>query len=236
MEGLAGAEVEKAGGEAEPQRSPGGARKPPPGAATASGARAASQAHPAYRLVCDVSVDVALPDQFPTVTLKDAEDAEGRHDPLAFRIGMAEGVALAHALAGTAAPRPLTHDLFALALERLGVEILAVRLTGRIGATYLAELDLKGPAGREVLSCRPSDGICLALRQRVPAPVLCDERLFEIAGDVPPDELEGAPQPANSEPAAASSGPAHSSPPSPMPEGARSAFSSRRGTPRRPAG
>lgn len=202
MEGLAGAEVESAAqGEAEPVRPPSGARTPPPKAVPPSAAPAALRPRRAHRLVRVVSVDVALPDQFPTVTLEDAEgalaagDAEERRGPLAFRIGMAEGVALAHALAGTAAPRPLTHDLFALALERFDVEILAVRLTGRIGATYLAELDLVGPAGRQVLSCRPSDGICLALRQRVPAPVLCDERLFEVAGDVPPDELDGPGEP-----------------------------------------
>ncbi len=137
-----------------------------------------------YRIVRVASVGVALPDQYPTVTLEDVEEHRER---LSFRIGTAEGVALAHALGGTAAPRPLTHDLFALALERCGVEVVAVRLTGRLGATYLAELELTGPAGREVLSCRPSDGICLALRQRVAAPVLCDERLFATPGDVPPD-------------------------------------------------
>ena len=137
-----------------------------------------------YRIVRVASVDVALPDQYPTVTLEDVEEHRAR---LAFRIGTAEGVALAHALAGTSAPRPLTHDLFALALERCGVDVVAVRLTGRIATTYFAELELAGPRGREVLSCRPSDGICLALRQRVAAPVLCDERLFVVPGDVAPD-------------------------------------------------
>jgi bifunctional DNase/RNase len=150
----------------------------PPGAAPPAVVRRA------YRIMRVASVDVTLPDQFPMVVL---EDLEGRGERLAFRIGMAEGVALAHSLAATTAPRPLTHDLFALALERYGVEIVAVRLTGRIGATYLAEIELTGLAGREVLSCRPSDGICLALRQRVPAPVLCDERLFAASGDIYPD-------------------------------------------------
>ncbi len=142
-----------------------------------------------YRIVRAASVDVVLPDQFPTVTL---EDGEGPGARLSFRIGTAEGVALAHALAGTTAPRPLTHDLFALTLERYGIEIVAVRLTGRTGATYFAEMELVGPGGRQVLSCRPSDGICLALRQRVAAPVLCDERLFAMSGDVPPEPPAGA--------------------------------------------
>lgn len=163
----------------------------------------APEAYPdTYRIVRVVSVDVTLPDQYPAVTL---EDVEGHGDRLAFRIGTAEGVALAHALAGTAAPRPLTHDLFALALERYGVEVVAVRLTGRIGTTFLAELELTGPAGRQVLPCRPSDAICLALRQRVAAPVLCDERLFTSGGDV----LPGAPSPE----------PSPSPSPEPSPEG-----------------
>ncbi len=131
------------------------------------------------------SVRVALPDQHPVVSLEDTE-VQGRI--LSFRIGMAEGAALAHVLDGTVAPRPSTHDLFAAALQRYAVDVLAVRLTGRVGSTYLAELDLLGGHGREVLTCRPSDGICLALRQRVPAPVLADDRLFTEAGDVLPDE------------------------------------------------
>lgn len=209
MEGLAGTEVEREVArvepEVEPDVSPGSdvpartgrpaPRRSSPGsspkASLTASQRAAPEALPTirarttHRLVRVVSVDVALPDQYPTVTLEDTE--EGR-DRLGFRIGTAEGVALAHVLAGTTAPRPLTHDLFALAMERFGVEILAVRLTGRVGTTYLAEVELVGPAGRQVLSCRPSDGICLALRQRVPAPLLCDERLFVVTGDVPPPE------------------------------------------------
>jgi len=42
------------------------------------------------------------------------------------------------------------------------------------------------PGGREVLDCRPSDGIVLALRMPVPAPILVDERLLDDAGDVAP--------------------------------------------------
>ena len=147
-----------------------------------------------FRIVTVSSVRVALPDQHPVVSLEDTE-VQGR--TLSFRIGMAEGAALAHVLDGTVSPRPSTHDLFAAALQRYAVDVLAVRLTGRVGSTYLAELDLLGGHGREVLTCRPSDGICLALRQRVPAPVLADDRLFTEAGDVLPDEaLPVAPPPA----------------------------------------
>lgn len=149
-----------------------------------TGAPAGSVRGSAFRLVNVLSVEVTLPDQYPVVTL---EEAEPRRRRLAFRIGMAEGAALAHALAGTEAPRPLPPDLFSQVIQRFGIEVVAVRLVGRRGSTYLAELDLVGPKGRELVSCRPSDGIALALRQRLPAPVLADERLLATAGDVTPD-------------------------------------------------
>lgn len=135
-----------------------------------------------FRMMAVTSVEVALPDQYPLLTLVETEGGGRR---LAFRIGLPEGVALAHARAGTMAARPLTHDLFADVLERLAVEVVAVRLVGRYGATYLAQLDLMGPRGREVVACRPSDGIILALHQRVAAPILADERLLATSGDVP---------------------------------------------------
>ena len=134
-----------------------------------------------FRLAHMVSVEVGLPDQYPLVVLEDVEEHRWR---LQFRIGLAEGVALAHVLQGTRAPRPLTSELFSTVLERFGIEVLAVRLTARTGSTYVAELDLVGAAGHEVVPCRPSDGLCVALAQRLPAPVLVDELLFTEPGDV----------------------------------------------------
>jgi len=135
-----------------------------------------------FRLVQLVSVAVTLPDQFPTVVL---EDAEEHHLQLSFRVGMTEGAAIAAALEVRTPARPLTHDLFAGVLERFSIDVLAVRLIGRVGSTYLAEMELIGAGGqRETLSCRPSDGICLALRQRVAAPMLAAELLFTQPGDV----------------------------------------------------
>jgi uncharacterized protein len=136
-----------------------------------------------FRVVEVASVDIELPDQFPVLRL---EEAEPPSRELSFRIGVPEGVAIAHALRHLATPRPLTHELFTTLLKRLGVDIVAVRLTGREAGTYVAELDLMATRGREVLACRPTDGIALALRQVVPAPVLVDERLFTERGDVTP--------------------------------------------------
>lgn len=135
----------------------------------------------AWCIVAVRSVSLELPEQYPVVTLVETGPA-GRS--LGFRVGLSEGVSLRHALDATTAPRPLTHDLFAACLRRLSAEVTAVRLTGRRGALWTAEIEMMTAKGREVLECRPSDGLGLALRQRpVAAPVLADERLFS-PGDV----------------------------------------------------
>jgi bifunctional DNase/RNase len=137
---------------------------------------------PVFRVMDVVEVTVALPSPYPTVTLREAEPP---YRTLSIPVGLPEGTALAHALYKVATPRPLTHELMAEVLQRLNTDLAAVRLVGRFSGTYVAELDLVGVHGHEVVSCRPTDGLTLALRQGVPAPILADERLFSTEGDVP---------------------------------------------------
>lgn len=66
------------------------------------------------------------------------------------------------------------------------IDVIAVRLVGRDQGNYLAELDVMAPNGRERIGCRPSDGLVLALRMPVAAPILVDERLLEESGEVVP--------------------------------------------------
>jgi bifunctional DNase/RNase len=129
----------------------------------------------------DVSLD--LPSTYPSVALVEA-DLSGRM--IVFPVGLPEGAAMAQALRRMPSPRPLTHELFMQVLQRSRIDVIAVRLTGRLDGNYLAELDLMTPHGRERIDCRPSDGIILALRMPVPAPILADERLLEDLHDVEP--------------------------------------------------
>ncbi len=129
------------------------------------------------------SVTVDLPNQHPTVLLRELE-SPGRH--LSFSIGFQDAIALSHALRRIPTPRPLTNELLSEVLERFRIDVVAVRLVGRQGSLYFAELDFRGTSGRSVLSCRPSDGLIVALLQRVPVPVLVDRRLFEDDEDVVP--------------------------------------------------
>ena len=132
-------------------------------------------------LVFDVAVH--LPTPHALVTLREL-DAPNRR--LEIPVGIPEATALAHAWRGVTTPRPLTHELFAEVLVRLGATIDAVRITGRRAGVVLAEMELTSPRGHELVSCRPTDALTLAIRQGVPAPMLVDVRLFDAEGDVEP--------------------------------------------------
>jgi bifunctional DNase/RNase len=131
--------------------------------------------------VQDVALD--LPSQYPIVTLTESEPP---NRSLVFPVGLAEGTAMALALRRMNSPRPSTHELFMQVLQRVRMDVIAVRLIGRTNGNYLAELDIMAPDGRERIACRPSDGLILALRMPVTAPVLVDERLLTGVGDVAP--------------------------------------------------
>ena len=136
-----------------------------------------------FRLALVSSVTVDLPNQHPTVLLRELESPRRQ---LQFSIAMHDAVVLAHALRRIATPRPLTHELFGDVLRGFDIDVVAVRLVGRQGSVYFAELDLRGHTDRSVHACRPSDGLTLALLQPVPAPILVDARLFDEQGDVEP--------------------------------------------------
>jgi bifunctional DNase/RNase len=140
---------------------------------------------PAFRVMDVEDVALDLPAQYPAVTLVEAEPP-GRM--LVFPVGLPEGTAMAQALRRMDSRRPMTHELFMHVLQRARIDVIAVRLVGREEGNLMAELDLMTASARERVDCRPSDGIVLALRMPVPAPILVDERLLEYAGDVAPYE------------------------------------------------
>jgi hypothetical protein len=136
-----------------------------------------------YRMALIAAVNVDLPNQHPTVVLRESESPRRQ---LSFSIGFQDAVVLSHAMRRIPTPRPLTHELMSQVLQSFDIDVVAVRLVGRQGAIYFAELDLRGRTGRSVLSCRPSDGLTVALLQPVSVPILIDRRLFEMDGDVTP--------------------------------------------------
>ncbi len=152
---------------------------------TASGHTEAPSDPPApeFSMAVVSAVNVDLPTQHPTVILREIESPRRQ---LSFSVGLQDGVALSHALRRIPTPRPLTHELMSGILQGFDIDLVAVRMVGRQGAVYFAELDLRGRTGRSVHACRPSDGLTVALLQPVPVPILVDRRLFEERGDVAP--------------------------------------------------
>jgi len=157
---------------------------------------AASEPAPVFQVMDVEDVSLDLPTQYPAVTLVESQPPMRA---LVFPVGLPEGTAMAQALRRMDSRRPMTHELFMRVLQRARIDVIALRLTGREEGNLLAELDLMTPGGRERVDCRPSDGIVLALRMPVPAPILVDERLLDQVGDVVPFTQTATQQPPGSD-------------------------------------
>ena len=93
----------------------------------------------------------------------------GRTVPL--WIGSFEGNALKLQVDGVKTERPLTYDLMLEAFERHGVRISRADVIGVADGTFFAELATESQSGKQILDCRPSDALNLALRAGVPVAV-----------------------------------------------------------------
>lgn len=129
-----------------------------------------------------VDVVLLLPATHPVVVLQEA-DAPFRE--LRIPVGGAEGIAIGYAARQVATPRPLTHELFAHLLEEFQMTLDVVRITDVQGSSFTAEMVVSGPMGSRLLDCRPSDAIALALRQRLPAPIMASPIVLALAGTDP---------------------------------------------------
>lgn len=132
-----------------------------------------------------VGVRVEMPTNSPIVLVRGG--SANLHLPI--WIGPNEAAAIAMALQGVSAPRPLTHDLFVATLGQLGRPLREVRITKLADGVFYGELVLD----EVVVDARPSDAIALALR--VGAPILVAEEVLAEAGveiepEVADDEVD----------------------------------------------
>lgn len=126
----------------------------------------------------------------PVLTLRE-EDAPRRQFDIF--IGAPEAASISMALEDEVTPRPLTHDLFVLSLERLSVSVVRVVLTHVSEGTYFAELVVSTEGlGEVAISCRPSDAVAIALRAHCPIYALDD--LLDTVGQ---EVEEGGPEAAD---------------------------------------
>lgn len=123
-----------------------------------------------------IGVRVELPSNTPIVLLREVDGS--RYLPI--WIGASEATAIATAMEGVEPPRPLTHDLMQLVIERLGATVDAVVVTEMRDSVFYADLVLSTDGGELSISARPSDSIALAVR--VDAPVFADPAVLAEAG------------------------------------------------------
>lgn len=109
---------------------------------------------------------------------------------LVISIGLAEATAIAVAVEGIAAPRPMTHDLLASVIQRLQAEVNRVVIHDLRNETFIGQLDLKTDKGVFEIDCRPSDAVALAVR--VNAPIFVTEGVLEAAAIVANEGEESA--------------------------------------------
>jgi len=109
------------------------------------------------------------------------------HKVIVFYIDPSVGASINVALSGQKPARPLTHDLFLLALETLGARVSRIVIVKVEDDVYFARLILE--AENEImerkiveLDARPSD--CLALAARQGAPVYVVRALWESLQDM----------------------------------------------------
>jgi len=122
----------------------------------------------------------------PVMILKDPETKMG----VPIWIGPFEADSIRMVLDKQPPPRPVTHDLFTDALNRLNAKVTRIEITELKDNTYFAKVVIEA-GGREVeLDSRPSDAVSLAVR--FDAPVYMSQQVFEAARIPLADEDETA--------------------------------------------
>ncbi len=90
-------------------------------------------------------------------------------------------------------PRPMTHDLLKRVILSLGATVERLVVTDIRENTFYAELHITSGEEEQIIDCRPSDGIALALRFEAPIfvsePVLVHEETKQQATLLETDKL-----------------------------------------------
>ncbi|MEX2183932.1 MAG: bifunctional nuclease family protein [Chloroflexota bacterium] len=104
----------------------------------------------------------------------------GRERYLPIWIGPWEASAIAMRLQGLTPERPLTHDLFANALEALDAKVARVVISDLADETFHARLYVVHDGQEGEVDARPSDALALAVR--VGAPIYAVPSVLDLAG------------------------------------------------------
>jgi len=120
-------------------------------------------------------------------------DEKGGHRRLKIIIAHAEAQAIAMELERYTFRRPLTHDLLMNIVHALEAQVLELNIHKLEDNTFFAYLLIESATGQVLeIDCRPSDGVAIALKARVP--IYCEEEVLEMAGTTVEPEEEEEPQ------------------------------------------
>jgi bifunctional DNase/RNase len=92
-------------------------------------------------------------------------------------IGHPEAVSISLAVGGEPAPRPMTHDLSKLLIERLGATVDHILIDDLYNNVYYAKIVMRQDGKPLEIDCRPSDAIAIGLRFK--APVFVADHVLE---------------------------------------------------------
>ena len=95
------------------------------------------------------------------------KEVEGERS-FSIMIGIFEATSIDRRVKRLPSPRPLTHDLVRIVLERLGASVEAVLVDDLYNNTYYAKITLSASGKAVDIDCRPSDAIAIALRAKAP--------------------------------------------------------------------
>ena len=100
-------------------------------------------------------------------------------------IGFMEASSIKMKISGIEVPRPMTHDLLVSVMESLEGRLERLLLDKLVSNTFHAKLEIRDNNGRiQLIDARPSDGIALAVRLKVP--IFVDEDVIEKASLLKP--------------------------------------------------
>ncbi|MBN1128486.1 MAG: bifunctional nuclease family protein [Chitinispirillaceae bacterium] len=107
---------------------------------------------------------------------------------LPISIGQLEAQSIAMKLYHVDFPRPLTHDLFKSAFDRIGYTMTGAVIYDLLDSTFHANITFEHQGETIEIDSRPSDAIALAVRWN--APIFVAEKVLEDAGIILPDHPE----------------------------------------------
>jgi bifunctional DNase/RNase len=101
-------------------------------------------------------------------------------------IGLSEAMSIGRALNKDTSIRPSTHDLFMEVMKTFHISMEALHIDALEESVYYGKMILSRDGIRQIIDCRPSDGIAIALR--ADAPILVEQEVVRNTA-VPREEL-----------------------------------------------